>query len=240
MNAIFYILLATAPLAGGLGGIYIHRGNRNMLKVFMAFSGAYLFSVTVISLIPEIYSQVSAKPAGLAIIGGFILQLVFEQFSKGVEHGHLHDQEHSHQKLPLGIFISLSMHSFLEGMPLGGLHFSDRSTFWSLLGGIALHELPASFALMTVMRHETGSAIRALKWLCIYCLMAPAGALLAQLLKYSGIESYVMPMLMAVVVGFFLHISTTILFENSENHLYNRIKLFAIACGVALACLMQF
>lgn len=227
-------------MAGGLGGIYIHRGNRNLLKVFMAFSGAYLFSVTVLSLIPEIYHQVEAKPAGFAIIGGFLLQLVFEQFSKGVEHGHLHDHGHSHHKLPLGIFISLSLHSFLEGMPLGGIYFSNQRTFWSLLGGIALHELPASFALMTVMRHETGSAFRALRWLFIYCFMAPAGALTAQALSISGLGTDTMPLLMAVVVGFFLHISTTILFENSENHLYNKIKLLAIALGVTMACLMQF
>lgn len=242
MNPVFYLIMIAAPLIGGLGGIYISKGDRNHLKIFMAFSGAYLFSVSVISLIPEIYEKVPGKYAGLGILAGFLIQLVVEQFSQGIEHGHIHDEKnHTHKHtLPLGIFLSLSFHSFLEGMPLGGIVFSDPKTFLGLLGGIALHEVPAAFALMTVFRNQLGKPIKTLPWLILYCLMAPMGAVTANLFNQNAATASYMHLLMAVVVGFFLHISTTILFENSENHLYNRMKLLAIAVGVSLACFMQF
>jgi hypothetical protein len=40
---------------------------------------------------------------------------------------------------------------------------------------------------------------------------------------------------MAVVVGIFLHISTTILFESSENHRFNLIKFVVILMGAGFA-----
>ena len=42
-------------------------------------------------------------------------------------------------------------------------------------------------------------------------------------------------MILAVVVGMFLHISTTIIFETTENHKFNLLKLMSILVGVALA-----
>jgi hypothetical protein len=45
--------------------------------------------------------------------------------------------------------------------------------------------------------------------------------------------------LMAFVVGTFLHIATTILFENSEEHRFSRNKVLAIIGGVCLAALVS-
>jgi hypothetical protein len=42
---------------------------------------------------------------------------------------------------------------------------------------------------------------------------------------------------MAVVIGIFLHISTTILFESYEEHRYNLYKLLTILAGAGLAML---
>ena len=40
---------------------------------------------------------------------------------------------------------------------------------------------------------------------------------------------------LALVVGMFLHISTTIIFETNENHRFNLAKLTAILLGVGLS-----
>jgi uncharacterized membrane protein YdcZ (DUF606 family) len=48
-----------------------------------------------------------------------------------------------------------------------------------------------------------------------------------------------MDILLAIVVGMFLHISTTIIFEASENHRFNLAKLASIFVGVTLALLIQ-
>ena len=45
--------------------------------------------------------------------------------------------------------------------------------------------------------------------------------------------------ILAVVVGMFLHISTTIIFETNENHKFNVMKLTSILIGCSLAFLMH-
>ena len=45
-------------------------------------------------------------------------------------------------------------------------------------------------------------------------------------------------LILAVVVGMFLHISTTIIFETTENHKFNLMKLMSILVGCSLAMLM--
>jgi hypothetical protein len=44
---------------------------------------------------------------------------------------------------------------------------------------------------------------------------------------------------MAFVIGTFLHISTTILFENSEQHHFSKKKLLAVLVGIGLATLIS-
>ena len=39
----------------------------------------------------------------------------------------------------------------------------------------------------------------------------------------------------AIVIGIFLHVSTTILFEASRNHKFNASKLLVIVAGILLA-----
>jgi hypothetical protein len=46
--------------------------------------------------------------------------------------------------------------------------------------------------------------------------------------------------LMAVVIGIFMHISTTILFESSDGHRFNQRKTMAIVLGTALGFLSVF
>jgi FtsH-binding integral membrane protein len=64
--------------------------------------------------------------------------------------------------------------------------------------------------------------------------MVPLGMVVGhQLVDYAEIFST----LIAVVIGVFLHISTTILFENNESHNYGKYKLIAILIGLIVALL---
>jgi len=42
-----------------------------------------------------------------------------------------------------------------------------------------------------------------------------------------------------VAIGLLLHVSTTILFESSQNHQFNLIKLIFVIAGMALAAWMS-
>lgn len=226
-------VLFFSAFLGGISVFFVKRNNTRLLKLILAFSGAYLFSITVLHLIPDVYSTHS-HTIGLFVLGGFLFQLLLEQFSEGVEHGHMHYHAGEKGIFPLGVMISLCLHAFLEGMPLSGGHQN------TLLFGIALHHIPAAFALASLLLNSLLSKRKIIIMIVIFASMSPLGHLLSNMIKMSSVGdiSQYYDRMMAVVIGIFLHISTTILFETSSaDHQYNRQKIMVVLVGVGVSLL---
>lgn len=132
--------------------------------------------------------------------------------------------------------VGLCIHSFLEGMPLVQ-KFSDGSTQYSLLTGIILHHIPVAIALMSMLIASNISKGGAVFYLLLFAMMAPLGAAVSQAISNNTMQelSGYFGKMMAVVIGIFLHISTTILFESYEEHRFNYLKLLIILLGAGLA-----
>lgn len=216
-------------LAGGLSVFLFKTDNRQHLKLILSFSGAYLFAITTLHLIPEVYHSPDSY-IGIYVLGGFLFQVLLEQFSEGIEHGHVHKHTHEHVAFPVGIMVSLCLHAFLEGMPLAS------GPQKQLLFGIGLHHIPAAFALGSVMLQNHVNRSTTIFFLIIFASMSPFGYLFSESISNGifGINRY-FDEIMAVVIGIFLHISTTILFESSIDHRYSLKKLTAVLAGVAIA-----
>lgn len=230
-----YGLLFLLPFIGGLFAMRIRHVNKDILKLFLAFSGAFLFSITLIDILPSLYQVHTEWNVGLFILAGFFFQIVLESFTKGIEHGHLHHLRHRN-KLPLTIVIGLCIHSFIEGMPLSNIGILSEAQRSNLIYGVALHEAPAAFTLITLLRQSKTSTPNTISILLFYSGMSLFGIYSSNLLsQFPFFTTSVLQNILALVVGTFLHISTTILFENSENHSFSRFKLIAIGIGVALA-----
>lgn len=226
-------ILFFSALLGGLSVFLFRNDQTRFLKLILSFSGAYLFSITVLHLIPGVYHSNNPN-IGLFVLAGFLFQLVLEQFSEGVEHGHMHGKAQSPARFPFSILLSLCLHAFLEGMPITGSHQ------YALLFGIALHHIPAAFALGSLLLNYRVSSRSVILYLIIFSAMSPLGSLFSQLIQNgnAGDISQYFDRMMAVVIGIFLHISTTILFESSsKDHQYNRRKLIAVFLGVAVSFL---
>lgn len=230
-----YIVLIASVLLGVLIVQSINNLKANAVKLLLAFSGAYLFAISVFHLLPEVYLG-DGKQIGLYLLLGFILQIVLEFFSQGIEHGHGHIHNNT---IPISMLISLAIHAFLEGMPLGGIehhhghshsHYED-----SLLMGIALHKIPVSIVLMSMFSQAGFSKFKSYTLITVFALMAPLGTISGELIQ--EISNYHRE-ITAVVIGIFLHISTTILFESSEGHKFNIQKLGVIGLGSLLAWLV--
>jgi len=223
-------LLFGGAFFGGLGIFLFKRDNTQRLKLILSFSGAYLFAITVLHLIPEVY-HTTDHMIGLFVLGGFLLQILMEQFSEGIEHGHIHKHKHEHYVFPFGIMISLCLHALLEGMPLAAGEHNE------LVFGISLHHIPAAFALGSVLIQSGIKKQGIILYLAIFAIMSPLGYFLSFQISQGSIghiESY-FGRIMGVVIGIFLHISTTILFESSVDHKFNLKKLIAVLAGVAIA-----
>src|SRR5690606_4303797 len=89
MNLADSFLLFFSVVAGGALPLLFNINSRVYLQMALSFGGAYLFSITALHLMPETFSH-SENQIGYWVLAGFFLQLILEQFSKGVEHGHIH------------------------------------------------------------------------------------------------------------------------------------------------------
>ncbi|MGZ3946311.1 MAG: ZIP family metal transporter, partial [Mucilaginibacter sp.] len=224
------IVLFLGASTGGLAVFLFIGDNHKTLKLILSFSGAYLFSITVLHLIPDAY-HFNDNYVGVFILIGFLFQIVLEQFSEGIEHGHMHKPTHEHIAFPLGILVSLCIHAFLEGMPLAEGH-QDQ-----LVYGIAMHHVPAAFALATVLLANKQSKGKTIFFVLLFAVMAPAGYFFSDELSTGGVGNlqHYYGRIMGIVIGIFLHISTTILFESSTDHKFNLRKMIAVLLGVGIA-----
>ena len=230
-----YLLLFITIVISGSSIFTVKKVNSGVLKLLLSFSGAYLFGLTVMHLIPEVY-QSGNHSIGIYIFAGFFIQIVLEFFSEGIEHGHIHIHKNQNAAFPYGVMIGLCLHSFLEGMPLVQ-KFSTESVQNSLLFGIILHHIPVAVALMTMFLQSGLSRNSSFVYLVVFALMAPLGALTGNMLNESTFNALFFDKVMAIVIGIFLHISTTILFESDKEHRLNYIKLVIILLGAGLAIL---
>ena len=223
-------LLFSCAFFGGLA-VFLIKGDNfaPKLKLVLSFSGAFLFAITVLHLIPDAYHG-GDNLVGVFILGGFLFQIILEQFSDGIEHGHIHKPNHNHAVFPVAILLSLCLHAFLEGMPLAEGYQNQ------LVFGIALHHIPASFALASVMLANEVTKPKIVFYLFLFAVMAPAGYLFSNALSHGAVlnlQSY-FNRIMGIVIGIFLHISTTILFESTEDHKFNLKKMVVVLLGISI------
>lgn len=225
-----FLVLFFCAFFGGLAIFLVKSDKSQLLKLILSFSGAYLFAITVLHLIPDAYGGTDKAEIGIFILIGFLLQIFLEQFSEGVEHGHIH-KHHDGNVFPWGIMISLCLHGFLEGMPLA----KDQNN--ELIFGISLHHIPAAFALASILVQNKFKSTAITFYISIFAVMAPLGYYFSISLSngsIGGMEPY-FNKVMGIVIGIFLHISTTILFESSSDHKINLRKMLAVLLGIGVA-----
>lgn len=238
------IILFIAPLMVGLSAFKIKKYDQKYIKLMLAFSGSYLLGITVIELIPSLFRHQHGHfdfSIGIFMLIGFLIQIVLDVFSKGVEHGHMHTHDNAKKGFITSVTFGLCLHAFMEGIPLGGHeHFHNHSE--SLLAAIALHKLPAAFALVTILLHSNKNQKLILLSLFLFALMSPLSMLLMDSIESFGLVEklgeHTLDYIFAIVIGSFLHISTTILFESSSKmHSFSFTKVIAIIAGVLVAYL---
>ncbi len=232
MTLLEYALLFFSVLLGGGIGFYFRKNYENSLKLALSFSGAFILGITVLHLMPEVYSDHS-HIIGLWIIVGFMIQLGLEQVSRGIEHGHIHADDHHHGGFAFQVVLGLCLHAFMEGMPVA--HYAGHHHHNYLLYGVILHKAPAAFALVLLLLFSKYKNSTVLLYLMIFALMSPLGAIFS---SFFIVEPRAQRIILAIVIGSFLHIATTILFEvDGRSHQLPFQKLIAIIVGVAAALL---
>jgi zinc transporter ZupT len=236
-----YIITFFAVIAGFLIALFLKPQKKKNIKLLLAFSGAFLLSLTVLHLLPELFQEghhhhhegehEHRLPVGLFIMIGILFQIVLEFFSKGAEHGHVHihtDKNDELHHIPWLLFISLCLHALLEGFPI------QENT--NLAYGIAVHHFPIAIILTLFFVNAKMEKKMIFGFMFAFALMTPLGTFLAEQMHFAQHYS---KEISAVVVGILFHISSTIIFESNEGHKFNLAKITMIVLGFLLAFFME-
>ena len=204
---------------------FVPRLRSQSFRLLLAFSGAFLLSLTVFELLPDVYENQLGKGIGLFILIGIVFQIVLEFLSKGAEHGHIHFEAQG--IFPSALLLSLSLHALLEGIPI------EEDT--QILYGIVIHKIPIALLLSAFLLQSGLHRFQAFVFVLLFAVMTPLGTYFTQ--EFLALQE-IAPYLQATVIGMFLHISTVILFESSEGHTFNIRKILAILLGFGIAYFM--
>lgn len=216
-----YLLLFLSVAVGYIIAVNLKAKEVKQMAIYLAFSGAFLLSMTILELLPIVF-EMPTKRVGLFIMGGILLQICLEFFSKGAEHGHIHIHS-EHKNFPWLLFISLSLHSLLEGLAI-----SESN---DILLGIIVHKIPIAIILSIFFIGANYSKKVTLIFMSLFAVMTPIGN---WLVGFQFLQNHIIE-ITAIVIGVFLHVSTTILYESSKDHKFNLVKLMTIILGFLAA-----
>ncbi len=245
MNGLEYLLLLVAAFLGGGLALLWKEQRKEWLGVILAFAGSYILGIIATHLLPGIFGEGHARGPGLALLAGFVVQLLFSLLSQGVEHGHIHREKATGSSF-LVIYGGLCLHAFVEGLPLSGYEALDAHAvghghdhhplFNHLLAGVALHKLPEAYVMALLVRINQPLPSRFWVFMVIFASMSPLGALTGY---YLLPDAQMVRLMLAFVVGSLMHISTTILFESESkgHHAIPWRKMAAMGLGILFALL---
>ncbi len=246
------IFLAT--LLGGGVFMLLPPFKPHIFKIILAFTGSYLFALTVLHLLPDLFkAPTHSHRIGLFILAGFFLQVVLGAFSEGIEHGHLHEG-HQHKLLisPIRVFSSLYIHALLDGVIINNAtlgcschihhhsHQAHTPIFSWLLGGIMLHKFCDAFALVSVLNQILRSKKLVFLYLLGFSIASPLGFWLSNTGHNHIFSPQVYVILSAIAIGNLLQISTTIFFEACPQHKIDFKRFMAMMLGIFVVVLMDF
>jgi zinc and cadmium transporter len=231
-----YLVLMSSIALGAATVFWLRLTDARRVRVLNAFTGAYLLTLVVLHLLPDLYAEEPGNPVRPLVIGGFILfgfglQIAMDIISKGIEHGHTHEIKGT---MAYGILGGLCIHAFVEALALGQApelqSVQSQAQHHFLLVSVVVHNYPISIALLGMLLQSGMRKSTALSCLGLFAVMAPVGMFLSSETGLAVYSRY----LMALVIGIFMHISTTILFESEDHHRFPLGKLLAVLTGLAL------
>lgn len=239
MNIWQYAVLSTILLLSGAAiAAYLFKNpNRNVLNNLLSLSGAFLFGVLILELMPDVFT-VGTRLPGLFFILGFFLQTGMDYWTSGIEHGHIHVPKSPKPAFMISLFIGLGIHAIMDGLPFAGvgdpLHSHD-TVFMAIL----LHKFVEGFTIFIVLGMMSFPVPKTWWYIVLFSLITPLGMLVFD--SIPSLHTY-FHYVLAFAGGSLLHVSVTILFEaeNIHHHGMPVRKLVSILIGLALAVLISF
>ena len=240
MSGSQYAGLSLLLLLIGAGGasLIVQTRRKQLLLDLLSFSGAYLFGILVLELLPAIFQHGQAM-AGIFFLIGFFIQLGMDYWTKGIEHGHLHIPSLNQKPLIVSLFAGLGLHALMDGLPFAGVHSNLMEHSHGIFSGILLHKIVEGFTLFIIMDMMSVPVRKSWFYILCFSLITPISILSIQHLSFL-IDH--LPLVLGFAGGSLLHVAITILFEseNLDHHGIPVRKLISIALGLFLSIIIAF
>ena len=216
---------------------------------------SFVLSLICIHILPELFAN-NAPNLGVYLLVGFLIQIILELFSRGVEHGHVHGHEHNHEgglaitnKVIYTLFFGLCVHAFIEGIPLFIIeethhegHTHAHATqgafstvfFWAIVS----HKIPVAIVLMLFFISAKIKKSTALILFFTFAFMSPLGGLTGIFLQDQNWFDSLSINLLAITTGMLLHITTLLIFEEYHNNKDKIKNIFLIIGGIILGLII--
>ncbi len=214
MTILLVSLLAFA--ATMLGGVFALRFRDN-LHLILGFSAGAVVAVALFDLLPEAMKLSDGDSARLSlyVAAGFFGYLVLDRVVLlHPQHGDDHGHDHGHA--PKGAFgaLTLSAHSFLDGIAIGAGFQASPAVGVIVAAAVVTHDFSDGINTVGFILKSGQGWKRALPWLLLDASAPVAGA--ASTLFFS-ISQPVIGLVLAVFAGCFLYLGASDLIPESQH-----------------------
>lgn len=260
-----YLLPFISVILGCFVALIIKPTNKQNIKLLLAFSGAFLLTMTVSHLLPEVYAHVLENYKVESLVENLDhFDHSHHNHSDIPSHNHdHHNHDHDAMKeiglfIMIGIVFQIILEYFSKGAEHGHVHIHEKmnkiplllfgslcihalfegmpiSKHHHLSWAIAIHHFPIAIILTLFFLQAQLNKKLIIIFMCLFAFMTPFGTYLSNNLAF--LDKFYVP-ISAFVIGILFHISSTIIFESSEGHKFNLAKLIAIITGITFGYLV--
>lgn len=230
----YSILIIGISLIGGLMPLFNRK--TQYIKQFISFGAGTFIAAVFLRMLPESIELANEK-VSYAVFAGFLLLYIIERFVMI----HICEAgECDYHTIGLSAFFGLSLHSFIDGVALGSGIEASPELGAIILFAILAHKAPAAFSLTSVMLHANYNKKEIIKFLIIFSIMVPLGAIISSLVLRSLTEN-ILGIAIAFSAGTFLHIAVSDLLPEVHKARSGRnISLVVFLIGIAIVYLSTF
>ena len=250
---VFGMLTAIANLLGSSLSAAKAQPSPAMMASALAFSGGFLLAAALLEIVPEAIE--GSELGGLMVGAGFLLIYLTEHLGNVHMHqiptglgDHAHGEGTAHglgtggqggaalaasqaKHRAIASFVAFNVHDLMDGIAIGAAILTDPALGIVVFLAVLLHELPAGFAVGTIIRNYGGSRAQAMLAGLSIGLVTIVGILIP--FAIGEVNESAASMLLGVAGGTFIYIGASILIPTAETGRY-RWSFVYVALGFAM------
>ncbi len=216
--------------------------SERMLHLMLGFSAGILSSVTFVDILPEAFNiaremSLLTVYVSLGVALGFFLLMVVERYLLTTEeihggHFHIHGKTVMDPRHGLMGVSALTFHGLMDGFVIPISFAAGAEVGIIITLAIALHQIPDSFAALSLALGSTESRKQAFLYVFATAADTPIGILIG--LFAVGASNIVIPVGLGLSAGTFIYVSASDLVPELQHKSRSPLVVLSMAIGFLL------